>query len=169
MDGLSYEPLKFYKNFAKEKHKSYTEEHFEELVKSSGMNPEENRATVKKYEEELERIKKIASTVRILKVFFWLTLIVGIIGALCLAIGYALYSGGGDHGWAYMAGGAALSLLVFILSFIIIRPKIKKSEKLRASYQKNAEALYSEALAQMAPLNALFDDLEYLPSYFEYL
>ena len=162
MDGLSYEPLKFYKDFAKDKHKEYTEERFEELVRKSGIDAEKNRATVAKHEEELAKLKKIASKIKLLKVLFWMTLIIGILGALCLLLGVLMTGESSEYALPFTIFGGIGGVLGFVLSLAVIRPKIENCEKLRDEYRKNADMLYSEALSQMQPLNALFDDCDTL-------
>ena len=161
MDGISLEPLKYYTGYARDKHKENVEAHFESLFKASGVNVEENRETVKKYDAELEKIKKLSSAITAYRVFFWIFLVIGIIGALILLLGI-VFASSGDDGTGMIVGGVLTGLVGFLLAFLLFRRKIKEAEALRAKHKEAADKLYQEALSQMAPLNALFDDLDTL-------
>ena len=55
------EPLKFYETIGKQLHVENINKRFDELLAASGVNADENRATVKAYEHEktlLEGVKK---------------------------------------------------------------------------------------------------------------
>ena len=78
MNSMIYNPLEeFEKNF-KNLHLDNTEKHFEELVQQSGINIEENRQTVKEYndlKEHLSKIKKKLNLWRFLRVLMIITLV----------------------------------------------------------------------------------------------
>ena len=59
MDDLLLEPLKYYESKAKQQHHDHAMAYFDELVQRSGMDPEENRKTVKLYNEEMAKIKEL--------------------------------------------------------------------------------------------------------------
>ena len=59
MDSMIYKPLEEYEQKWRESHFKYTREFFDELVKKSGVNIEENRKTVAQYNEYRENLKKL--------------------------------------------------------------------------------------------------------------
>ena len=52
MNEQLLEPVKFYENTGKQLHHDNANDFFEELLKKSHVNEEENRETVKKYNKE---------------------------------------------------------------------------------------------------------------------
>lgn len=158
MRELSLEPLKFYTGYAKDRHRTLAEEHFESLVRASGIDVGQNRSTVKKYDAECEKIKKLDAKIKLLKVFFWILIVIGSIGALILLLGINLLAEGSDEGGGMVIGGSVSSFIGFLISFAVIRPRIKSAEAMKQKHMSTADGLFREALAQMAPLNALFDD-----------
>ena len=52
MNERLLEPLKYYEIEGKATHEKNVNEYFDDLVTKSGINVEENRATVKKYKKE---------------------------------------------------------------------------------------------------------------------
>ncbi len=126
------EPLKFYQTFGKEQHSSNISEHFDTLLKSSNVDVEENRATVKKYKHELHLLDGVKKKISRYKLFRVLLIIASI-----------------------------LIITLPITIFLIVKkinPLIKDTETLRQKHEANAAELLSTAESQMAPLNALFRD-----------
>ena len=162
MDGISFEPLKYYTSVLKEKHKAGVEEHFNKLLAASRVNEAENRATVKKYDDEMLQVKKIAGKIKAYKVFFWILIVLGIIGSLVFIFGLNTIGQETSAGAVMVIAGLALALLGFLLAFLLIRRKIKSAETKKAKHQAMADKYYAEAMAQMSPLNALFDNLDTL-------
>ncbi len=78
MNSLIYNPLEEYEKRLRETHLNYTKDYFEELVKRSLVNVEENRATVKEYEalkNTLKKLKRKLNLLRFLRVIMIITLI----------------------------------------------------------------------------------------------
>ena len=85
------EPLKFYEGTAKALHDTNTKEYFEELVKKSGVDAEENRKTVAKYNKQKKIVDGLDSKIskyKTLKGFLIFCVVVSILTAIIgLAIG----------------------------------------------------------------------------------
>ena len=78
MNSMIYNPLEEFDGKFKELHLDNTKKHLEELVSKSGVNIEENRKTVKEYndlKENLTKIKKKYNLWRFLRVVMIITLI----------------------------------------------------------------------------------------------
>ncbi len=78
MNGVIYEPLSEYLNKYKLSHSQSTDTFFNALVERSGVNIDENRQTVSKYNELTENLKKLKrkyNLLRFLRVLMIITLI----------------------------------------------------------------------------------------------
>ncbi len=146
------EPLKFYKTIGKEQHSANIRDHFDTLLKTSGVNEEENRATVKKYKHELELLDGVKKKISRYKLFKVLLIIAAVLGGLFAIIGIAQLN------FIYVGAGALVIPLCIVLIIKKLNPLIKDAEKLRGKHEAAAAELLALAESQMAPLNALFRD-----------
>ena len=158
MNELILEPLKYYNDYAKEKHKANLTEHFDELVTKSGINVEENRATVKRYKEQLEKIKAIDKKIKRYKTLRVLLIILASLSLFWLIIGGFLIASSGPVGLVICFFSLVFGVGSLLLIFLLINKRIKKQNELRAKESELAFEIRSEAERQMAPLNALFND-----------
>ena len=69
MNAVIYNPLEEYETKLKDLHRKETEAFFEDLVKQSQVNIEENRETVKQYHFYLENVKKLKKKLNRLRFF----------------------------------------------------------------------------------------------------
>ena len=69
MDALIFNPLEEFEKKFKDLHSDNTKKFFEELVKKSGVSPDENRETVKKYDEYVSNLEKMRKKMKWLKFF----------------------------------------------------------------------------------------------------
>ena len=151
MDSLHYDPLDFYNQNLKLKHQQNVEDCFNELTQRSGIDVEANRKTVARYKEKLSSIDKTR------KKTFWLgflraAMIVTAVLGVVLSIGLASES-------PYMPIILLpIAILLTVLVFVSINPKIKKLKGSLQEEEAQAKKIYGEAMEQMAPLNASFDE-----------
>ena len=78
MNSMIYNPLEEFDSKFKPLHSDNTQKHFDELVSRSGVSIEENRRTVKKYndlKENLSKIKKKFNLLRFLRVLMIISII----------------------------------------------------------------------------------------------
>ncbi len=129
MNYAIYNPLEEYKKKFKDLHLNNTNIFFEELVSRSGVDIDTNRATVKKYNELTENLKKLRKKRNLLRFFRVLMII---------------------------------SIILIPLVFMKMTPKIRALKEEIDTADKKADELYDEAMAQMAPLHALFTDKDAL-------
>lgn len=144
------EPLKFYENIGKQLHADSTTEYFNDLLTRSGVSVDANRATVKAYDAEQKKIDAVKRKIFWYKFLRIASIVVIIIGAILGIYGIAV----GNWIMAGISLPVAVALLIVILK--ALNPIIKKSNEQKEAYQKKANALFEEAMAQMAPLNSLF-------------
>ena len=152
-----FEPLEYYRDNAKKAHDSNVNEHFDALVKKSGIDEELNRETVKKYREKRNLIDALNKKLSGHKLFRTLTIVVAII-VFIISIAIAVTS----ESSFLQAAAPILALVIGIsavfLSFKLTSKKIKSLEKRINNEELLAFGIRKKAEAQMAPLNALFSD-----------
>lgn len=162
-DDSILEPLDKYNSLFKNLHHENAEKYFDELVKKSGINTEENKTTVKKYQTELSQAKfweKKENSIRGVKVFLIIIAIALIIAAIVFIYKGATYNGSGLPNWlCFIIGGA--SVVGTIAIFVSIKKKINKvinSRKAKKEGHLEAANKYLKvAWDQMACLNATYD------------
>lgn len=162
MDDRLLEPLKFYEEIGRETHAENIKAHFDDLLLRSGVNEEENRATVKSYKSELAAIEKLARRIGKYKVLRVLLIIGIILGGIMSLGGIVAAVSSGLPGILLLAVGALMLVGSILLLVKKVNPTIKQVESVRAERAAKADELLREAWAQMAPLNALFDDSDTL-------
>lgn len=146
------EPLKFYEKLGKQQHSDNIREHFDALKKASGINEEENRATVKKYKHELVLLGNVKKKISRYKLFKVLLIIAAVLGGIFAIVGMI------EPNLVYVGVGVAVIPLSIILIIKKIKPLMKDAEKIREKHEAAAAELLALAESQMAPLNALFRD-----------
>ena len=153
MDAFNYDPLDYYNQVLKDKHKENVENLFSQLSAQSAVDIEENRRTVAKCDEKMKEItalKKKIKLYRTLEIVFFITAIAALIFAVCaLAASLPVY--------------IPIICLPFIIVlpliiFIKLRPFRKKSESIVSKKENEVNALLNQAWEQMSPLNSLFTD-----------
>lgn len=153
-------PYKYYNSALKKQFAEKNSEYFDELVKRSGIDVEENRRTVKKYksaETLAESAEKKLSSAKGLKTFL---IVLAVICFIAAAIGAFFIFGESDNpAVSIVVTAVCLAIAVFSLVTALARmPKIIRARQ--AAYDEKrsaAEKLKTLAFGQMAPLNALFD------------
>ncbi|MBQ4585255.1 MAG: hypothetical protein IJA82_03505 [Clostridia bacterium] len=160
MDNLIYEPLKYYTSYARDAHAQNVSDHFDALLSSSKIDVEENRKWVREYEAQLEIIKKINSTITKYRVGLGFLILLIVVGFVALIVGVALLPDYMTASFILIPSGIVAVILGFVLIFKVVRPKIKSQQALKERHEKLAEGHKSQALGIMAPLNALFDDVD---------
>ena len=161
MNTLLLEPLKYYESAAL-RHSESVAARFDELVKASGIDTEQNRKTVAKYKEKLGEIEKVNSKISKFKLLFWSLIIA------CIGIGIAAVLVLNDPPESsalfvsLMLSFIAAVIVILIIDFKKVRPIIKDAEGVKAKLTDEANGIRSVAEAEMAPLNALFNESDTL-------
>ena len=125
----------------------------------SGLDEAANRETVKKYKKEMATVKHLKERISKYKLVSVLMIILAVLGGIGIIAGIAVAVKSSILAGLITVGVGIIALTVGILVNVKkIRPLIKQNEDLLNSHTRMAQALYDEAMAQMAPLNALFDD-----------
>lgn len=156
MNELLLEPLKGYESQLAARHRENTTAFFEDLLTRSRVDEAQNRATVKKYDAEQATIAKLNQRISRYQLLRVLLIIACVIGAVLLIVGIAL-----PHA-VLIPIGAVLILASLLLIFLKLNPLIKSVRALLPAHLARAAELLEEAQAQMAPLNALFDNTDAL-------
>ena len=160
MDELLLEPLKYYEQVGREAHEKNTIEYFDNLLKESGVNLEENRSTVKAYNTENTFIEQIAGKISKYKLLRGLLIAAIVIGAIMLLISLGQFPEAILIGIILILLGAGFIAGSIVLMVKKINPLIKDSNAVKAEHEQKAQELLQKAHEQMAPLNALFDNVD---------
>lgn len=145
------EPASAYRSFYKDKFKQNAEELFDELLKKSGVNVEENRATAAEYrklQNSAEEINKKASSKKAIRI---LLITLAVIAAVLLVVG--IYY---QNIWLIVIP-PIVAVAALMLIFAVLNPKIKALMQEYAEASKKAAEILEKARRQIAPLLALFD------------
>jgi len=152
-----FEPLEYYRDYGKATHQANVSEYFDDLVKKSGINVEQNKETVKKYREKqklIDSMNKKLNGHKLLRTF-------SIIGAILLFIVSLIIAFSTESSALQIIlplSAIAIGVALIILAFKLTSKKIKALERKINNEELLAFGLRKEAEAQMAPLNALFSD-----------
>ena len=158
MHELLIEPLKYYETVGKATHEQNAIQHFNDLLGKSGVNVEENRETVKKYNAELDVIKDLSKVLSKFKLYRVL-LVIGIIaGVVLLITSFTQFSESFFGGFLLLLLGGGLIGGGIYLLVKKVNPKIKSTNAVKAEHEAVANDIQQQAWAQMAPLNSLFRD-----------
>ena len=151
MDQMIFNPLEDYEKKYKEAHAANAQQFFQELTQRSGVNPEENRAAVQKYNAQQEKAntaKNKAGRWKALRVLSIIGMVLSVVAAV------ALFA----HEMIVLGIGAVLAAVgLLLLWLMVLNPRIKKLDQAHAEQQQKADALRDICWQQMAPLNRLFD------------
>ncbi len=150
MDSLIFNPLDVYEKVLSQRHKTNAEAFFEALQAKSGIQIEENRATVAKYNAQQAKADQVMQKARLYKTLRVFAIIATVLSAL-LAVEQFYCSQALPGILLLLAAGGLLALWLWKLN-----PLIKN---LKALYEKEnaaAQALLQACWQQMAPLNNLF-------------
>ena len=151
MDQTIFNPLEDYEKRLKDAHHNHVESFWTELVSRSGVNPEENRAAIAKYQAQQKKADEGKSKARIWKALR-ITAIVAMILAVVIAIVMLISS---NILPGILLAVAAIGILLLWLK--VLNPRIRNLDQIYAEEQEKANALLNICLQQMAPLHALFD------------
>ncbi|MBO5909405.1 MAG: hypothetical protein J6Q67_06510 [Clostridia bacterium] len=163
MNEQLLEPLKFYCGEGKAQHEQNVKDFFDDLLGKSGVNEEENRATVRAYDKTNEQIDKIRTKISRLRGLKGFLIFLTVAGFIAMAIGILLCVNS-----TWLAGvlcivlGLAAGVGFIVLTATQVTPRIKNSKQIKDTLVEKAKDLLSQAWAQMAPLNSLFDDTDTL-------
>lgn len=158
-DDNLLEPVSFYKNTLKQRVNDAACAHFDKIVKQAGINVEENRETVKKYNEASTRLKeaqKKLSNIKLLKgftIFFTVLLLI-------LGIGFIVYGALTDDLGLGLGVGIPSILIgigLIVVICLVINKKQKERQEIVDKFASETEKLYGEACAQMSPLFKYYD------------
>lgn len=153
-----FEPLSYYKEVLKDSFRKNAEECFDALVKKSGIDAEENKRTVARYNAASAKVasaKKKLDSCKLLRGITIFFLIAAVIAGIVLIL-----SGAGEGGawWLILIGALCLALAVVLL--VLLCTKIKNILRIREQKYNDAvakaNAILEEAWAQMRPLLKLF-------------
>lgn len=158
MEDILLEPVKAYTQVYDRAFEENAAAYFDELVKASGINVEENRATVSKYNRELSTVSSIREKLSRAKTGRGFLIALLVLGVIAAALGiYCVVTGANALWWIAVVLGVAAIVIPIVVIVKVIRPRIKQREQEIDKHTANAEQLQRQAYAQMEPLNALFE------------
>lgn len=150
MDNMIFNPLEDYEKRLQSAHAANAESFFQELEARSGVNKEENRATVARYDvqrEKADNVKKKAGRWKALRVLTIIGMVLAALVAVAMFVNSNILPG-------VLLALAAAGLLVLWLKKL--NPMIKNLDQIFEKEDAAAQELLRTCWQQMAPLNALF-------------
>lgn len=161
MENLKqYTPLDEYKNAYKAQHEHNVSEYFEDLVKQSAVDEQENRITVKKIRQKEKEVAEFDKKNRQLKNWRGFLIFIIVVAIFALVYFTAEISPGKSHNNHYIwisVGLAALVVMFIILIVKKINPQIKSFTQTLEELNKTLEELVESAYGQLSSLFALFN------------
>ncbi len=160
MDDSVLEPLEQYNNKFKDLHNQNTIIYFDNLVKKSGINIEENKLTIKKYKESLAKAEDKRSDLSKIRVFRTVLLLISIV---LFIFAFYLFFERSFLGLGQMPsiligiGLIVISILILTIPFKKMGKRIKELKNQENKFMIEAENFKKQAYAQMEPLNRLYD------------
>lgn len=157
-----FEPLKYFEEEAAELHARNIHAYFNELVEKSGINADENRKTVKNYDEQTALAEGLEKKLKKYKAVRGLLIALMIIGIVVFALSFTMFSSNVFAAilMLILGSGAAAAAIFFWVKKI--NPIIKDTNAIREEHLKKAQEYLDLAYEQMRPLNNLFDDTDTL-------
>ena len=160
-----FEPLSQYDKVFKQKHIDYVKNYFEELVKRSGVNEDENSKTVNQINIQRKKIDEVQTKLnkkRGLKTFLIVLIVLFFIATAVfvfdLVQGQSLFPSLPSFVGILISVLAPIGAVALIITIIkTINPKIKNFEQILAKERSVLEDLLTAAWAQVRSLNDLFD------------
>lgn len=155
------EPLSLYNKTLKNEFHQHAEDYFDELIRTSRVDVEGNKLTVKAYKDALAKLevaKKKMSKTRSLKVFLIILTVIFFIVTLIFA-----YSAFTTPVVSLMVdliiaiASLGLAILMIVLLAKKIKKKLKDQQAVIDGLTNQANQRLAEAQAQMACLNRIFD------------
>ncbi len=163
MNERLLEPLKYYETTGRAEHERNVTEYFDSLLLKSNLNESENRATAKAYRAEMATVEKLRDKISRRKTLRVFVIIFIVVAVICALVGtYQLFQDNLGWGLGLLLGGILVTVLCIVWLKTKINPDIKHTSERLERHLKKAGELLSQAEAQMAPLNALFDNTDTL-------
>lgn len=157
---LLLEPLSAYKKYYGQMFRKNCNSCFDRLMQQAGLNAEANRRTVSAYESERKNLAEIEGKLSKYKRLKGLLIALIVLGAVLCAVGVLCFIASDD--WliplVLLFAGVACVLCGALLRAKKIKPLLEQTQEKQAEHRQKADALLSEAWAQMTPLNDLFED-----------
>ena len=152
-------PHELYTTKLKQDHINNSETYFDSLVKTSQVDVELNKNTVKKLNDcikERNRALKKENNIQAAKVWLIILIVLCFIAGIALiALFFSEYS----ELWHIIVGVICVGLAIFTIVMICtkLNPELQRRKSYRETLDKEVEDLKNECYRQLAPLNALFD------------
>ncbi len=158
MNDAVLEPLQAYKTQLEQQFLDNTDAMFEDMVKRSGIDLAQNRATAKSYRAELAVAKKLEDKLSSHKALSGFLIFLIVAGFISAAIGvYLLVQQSALAGGLCLGLGLAVAAAMLGVLLGVLKPKIKHLEEEIDKHFQKSKKLLDECNRQMAPLNSLFD------------
>ena len=158
MDDILLEPLNAYTSVYRDKFAENTKDFFDDLIKKSAIDVEQNRRTVAEYKQEMKVVDELSSKLSAHKALKGFLIFLAVAGFIMLGVGiFLLVQNNILVGSILLPIGVVLAISMIVVTVKAVNPKIKHVEEECEKHRQCADELLTEAWKQMAPLNALFD------------
>lgn len=161
---MEFDPVDYYRLSLKDDFRKNASDFFEGLVKKSGIDEGKNASTAdalyKAQAEDKANEKSLNTCKSLQAVLIFLGavgIIAAVIGILLLATGNGALAGG-----LLLGIGLVFALAMFLIVFLVLRPRQKKMAEKDIENNKKVAKLKAECLAQIYPIHCLMSDKDYI-------
>lgn len=152
------EPLSAYEQYYEKLFNENAATYFDELVKRSNVDVEQNRKTVREYREELAHADKAGSSLNSQKLWRVLCIVLCVLGFTAAAAGIAvLVLGNMLAGIIMLVVGVLVGIGMILIIKLVLAPGIEALKKAYAERRAKADKLLKTAWVQMQGLNSLYE------------
>lgn len=156
--SFTYQPLNDYRDRFFQLHKTNSINFFENCLKLSNINDDENKNTVDKINHQKIKIAKTESSLsKKLALKFFLHVIITLLLCIFLFFIFKIFESQKLQTFLVIAGSGGLSIYLYRLVRNKITPSIKNLDQTKTILSQELEALVTEAWGQMKPLISQFN------------
>ncbi len=152
------EPLDLYNNTYKEKVHDAAGVYFDECIEKSGVNLDEHRARVKKYDQLKEKYNtnnRKGNRLRGWKTFLVLMAVLG--GVLAVASVFATVTDSWVTFSVLLVVGIILLVGSILIICLVINKRLKDTDKIKTQHEKELDKLYEQCVDEVTRVMAQFD------------
>lgn len=150
-----FKPREMYERQLKGQYHAEAERFFDELVTTSGIDVEANRAHVKDYKKKHAVCQKAGESLNGIKAWRGFALAGAIVSVVVAVAGLIVGISSSYVGYIIMAVFAVLSILLFVLFGTTLKKKLLERQQAFSSASEEAKAALLECLKSVAALNEM--------------
>lgn len=159
---MEFDPVDYYRLHLKDAIRQNAEDFFNDLVKKSRIDRDENIATAEKYYKAIANDKENEKILARFKAFQGMAIFLLIAGAISAFIGiYLMMSDNGLVAILLLVIGLVVAIGMGLLIGLYLNKKVNELKSKDLENNRKVDALKAKCLAQLDPLQRLMDDKDF--------